>query len=123
MYIYDRLGHVVERTATASLESRQVDTTQIVYNDSMIALAYGFVDYFDEESFGRLNTMLRQATAIHPSKFGQSSQLATATPFIVTIGMASLMLRFFARTRFRVKFWWDDLFAVLATMLIIAEQL
>ncbi|KAK6512363.1 hypothetical protein TWF481_001251 [Arthrobotrys musiformis] len=113
----------VIRAATASLQTRQTssDSTKPNYNQSAIALAYGFIDYFDDKSFGGANW--EKPTTVNPSKLGSSSQLATATPFLVTMGVAALMLRFFARTRFNAKFWWDDLFAVLAGMLVVADQL
>ncbi|KAF3909447.1 hypothetical protein AA313_de0202602 [Arthrobotrys entomopaga] len=91
------------------------------YNGSALALTYGFVDYFDDRSFGGTNW--DQPTTVNPSKLGSSSQLATATPFIVTIGIAALMLRFFSRTRFNARMSWDDLFAVMAGILLIAEQM
>ncbi|KAF3166909.1 hypothetical protein TWF788_011502 [Orbilia oligospora] len=114
---------VVQAATAATLQTRQVvgDSTKPSYNQSAIALTYGFIDYFDDKSFGGANW--EKPTTVNPSKFGSSSQLATATPFLVTIGIAALMLRFFARTRFNAKFWWDDLFAVLAGMLVVADQL
>ncbi|EWC47350.1 hypothetical protein DRE_00318 [Drechslerella stenobrocha 248] len=90
-------------------------------NESAIALSYGFIDYFDDRSFG--SGKLSQAAGVAPSRFGSSSQLATATPIIVTLGIAALVLRIFSRTRFNAKFWWDDLFAVLAGLLLTASQL
>lgn len=137
MYLYDQLlkhaAAAASAAGTSVLKTRQMDMssgTPMVYNDSTIALAYGFTDYFDEETFGKVNAMLGWQNGegavrmpVGTAKFGQSSQLATATPFIVTMGMAALMLRFFARARFNAKLWWDDLFAVLATMFIVASQL
>ncbi|KAF3927678.1 hypothetical protein ABW21_db0203203 [Orbilia brochopaga] len=91
------------------------------YNLSAIALSYGFVDYFDDRSFGSANW--DQPTTVNPSRLGSSSQLVTATPFVVTVGIAALMLRFFSRTRFHARLWWDDLFAVLAGLFLTASQL
>ncbi|KAJ6261412.1 hypothetical protein Dda_4082 [Drechslerella dactyloides] len=91
------------------------------YNMSAIALSYGFIDYFDDRSFG--SAILDQSTKANPSRLGSSSQLATATPFLVTVGIAALMLRFFSRTRFHARLWWDDLFAVLAGLFLTASQL
>ncbi|KAK6354744.1 hypothetical protein TWF696_003881 [Orbilia brochopaga] len=99
----------------------KLDSNGAVYNSSAIALSYGFVDYFDDRSFGSANW--DQPTTVNPSRLGSSSQLATATPFLVTVGIAALMLRFFSRTRFHAKLWWDDLFAVLAGLFLIASQL
>ncbi|KAK6349151.1 hypothetical protein TWF730_009905 [Orbilia blumenaviensis] len=119
----DAANAVVQAATAATLQVRQTsdDNTKPNYNKSAIALSYGFIDYFDDRSFGGANW--ERPTTVNPSKFGSSSQLATATPFLVTIGVAALMLRFFARTRFNAKFWWDDLFAVLAGILIVADQL
>ncbi|KAK6527057.1 hypothetical protein TWF281_010252 [Arthrobotrys megalospora] len=125
--LLDRLkqdaANAVVQAATATLTARQTsnDNAQQNYNQSAIALSYGFIDYFDDKSFGGANW--EKPTTVNPSKLGSSSQLATATPFVVTVGIAALMLRFFARTRFNAKFWWDDLFAVLAGMLVVADQL
>ncbi|KAF3917845.1 hypothetical protein ABW20_dc0105964 [Dactylellina cionopaga] len=116
-------GTAVQVAASAALRIRQApaDPPPMVYNQSALALSYGFVDYFDDRSFGGPNW--DKPTNMNPSKLGSSSQLATATPFVVTVGIAALMLRFFSRTRFGARVWWDDLFAVMAGILLIATQL
>ncbi|EPS37601.1 hypothetical protein H072_8697 [Dactylellina haptotyla CBS 200.50] len=107
--------------ASAVAQAKEAATTYTAYNASALALSYGFVDYFDDRSFGDAN--INGPTNVNPSTLGSSSQLATATPFIVTIAIAALMLRFFSRTRFNARMSWDDLFAVLAGILLIADQL
>lgn len=57
------------------------------------------------------------------SMFGKTSQLRTAAHFVVIFAIVAVVLRMFARKRFRTKLWWDDLCVAIAVSLLFANQM
>lgn len=55
--------------------------------------------------------------------FGKTSQLRAAAHFVVVFSIVAVFLRMFARTRFRTKLWWDDLFVGIAVFILFANQM
>ena len=57
------------------------------------------------------------------SMFGRTSHLRAASQFVVIIAIIAVVLRGFARRRFRTTLWWDDLCVVGAVFFLFANQL
>ena len=57
------------------------------------------------------------------SVFGITTYIRYAAQFIVVAALVAVILRMFARKRFKMKFWWDDLFVTIAAAFLFANQL
>jgi hypothetical protein len=57
------------------------------------------------------------------SSLGRTIQLEVASKFLTCIAVSAIVLRMFSRKRFGVKFWVDDYCLIVASMLLLANQM